>query len=100
MIIKVRVRPGSSKQEVIKTGAREFIVLLKERAEEGRANLELIKVLKKYFKGRFNETYHIKNKFFNTQTSKKKHEVYDIKIIKGLKGRNKIVEVIKNGDKI
>ena len=81
MIIRVRVRPGFSKQEVIKIGDREFIVLLKERAENNEANLGLVRVLKKYFKGIFNETYYIK-------------------IIKGLKGRNKIVEVIKNGDKI
>jgi len=80
MIIKVRVKPGSGKREVVEVGEREFVVNLKERAEDGRANLELIKVLKNHFKG--------------------KYYLEHLKIIKGLKSRNKIVEVKKIGDKI
>jgi len=75
MILNVKVKPNSSKQEIVEVGDNEYIVSLKERAEEGRANLELIKLLKKYFKN--------------------KGGVDNIKIIKGLKSRNKIVEVIK-----
>lgn len=75
MILKIKVKPNSSKQEVIEVENRDYVVSLKERAEDGGANLELIKLLKKYFKnkGRFN----------------------NIKIIKGLKSRNKVVEVEK-----
>jgi len=71
MIIKVRVRAGSGRQGVEKIGARDYIVNLKERAEDGRANLELIKLLKKEFKGKI--------------------EFKDINIIKGKKGKDKIV---------
>jgi uncharacterized protein (TIGR00251 family) len=74
MIIKVRVRPGSCKQEINKTGEREFVVCLKERAEDNKANIELVKVLKNYFKY-------------------DKYILGNIKILKGLKGRDKIVEV-------
>lgn len=81
MMIKVKVKPGSGKQEVVKVGDGRFIVSLKERAENGRANLELIKVLKRYF-------------------NNDKCVVEDLKLIKGLKSRNKVMMVIKNGDKI
>jgi uncharacterized protein (TIGR00251 family) len=88
MIIKVKVKPGSGKQEVVKINEEEIKVSLKSHAEDNKANLELIKLLKKEY-----GTNNIKNKFFNAQTSKKKHEVYDIKIIKGLRSRNKIIEI-------
>ncbi|MFH1358779.1 MAG: DUF167 domain-containing protein [archaeon] len=79
MIIKVKVKPGSGKQEVVKLNEEEFVVSLKERAEDNKANIELLKLLRRYFK--------------------EKYKVDDIKIIKGLKSRNKIVEVI-NANKI
>ena len=101
MKINIKVFPKSRKQEIIKISNRDFKVYLKNPAKEGKANLELIKVLKKYFKDKLDKKYKIydiKNKFLNTQTSKKKHEVYDIKIIKGLRSRNKVVEIGENGD--
>ncbi len=67
MKIKIKVKPGSGKQEIVKTGD-EYLVYLKNRAEDGKANLELLKLLKKYF-GK------------------------NINIIKGLKSRNKIIEL-------
>ncbi len=73
MIIKVKVKPNSGRQNVEKVSENDYIVYLKKPAEDNKANIELAKVLKKHFK---------KN----------------IKIIKGLKSRNKVVEV-KN-DKI
>lgn len=73
MILKVKVKPNSGKQEIINVRDREYVASLKESAEEGRANLELIRLLKKYLKG--------------------KYDVHNIKIIKGLKSRNKIVQI-------
>ena len=50
MLIHVRVHPNSSQEkiEVLDKGGLE--VWLKKRAVEGKANLDLLKLLKKYFK--------------------------------------------------
>ena len=71
MIINVAVKPGSAEQEINKTDDRNFAIRLKSRAEENKANIELIKLLAKYF-----------NK-----------EQKDILIIKGRKSRKKVVEI-------
>lgn len=68
MIIEVKVKPNSKKQEIIKISENEYKISLKEKAENNKANIELLKLLKKYF-GR------------------------EVEIIKGLKNKNKIVEV-------
>ena len=75
MIIKIKVKPNSGKKEVQKISDDEYIVSLKERAENNKANIELIKLLSKELKVSSN----------------------NIKIIKGLKSKNKIIE-IKNTD--
>lgn len=49
MIINVRVKPNSYQQEVIKDG-ENYIVSLKSVPKDGKANIELLKLLKKYFK--------------------------------------------------
>lgn len=67
MIIRVKVKPNSSKQSVEKI-KEEYIVQLKSCARKGRANLELVKFLKKYF-GK------------------------EVRIKSGLSSRHKIVEV-------
>jgi len=71
MIIKVKVKPNSGEQEIKNISEGRYVVNLKERAEENKANIELLKLLRSYF--------NVSNK--------------DIKIIKGLRSRNKIVEV-------
>ena len=48
MIIKVKVRPSSGKQE-IKKKDDFYNVRLKSPPENNKANLELINLLKKYF---------------------------------------------------
>ena len=48
-IIKVTVRAGSGKQE-IKNRDDELIVSLKSPAHNGKANKELLKLVKNYFK--------------------------------------------------
>lgn len=68
MRIKVKVKPNSGKEELKQISEDEFIVNLKKPAEDNKANLELIKVLKKYFKK-------------------------EVKFIRGLKSKDKILEV-------
>lgn len=47
MIIRVKVKPNSSKNEVESFGNNRYLVYLKEPPENNRANLELIKILSK-----------------------------------------------------
>jgi uncharacterized protein (TIGR00251 family) len=72
MFIKVKVSPGCKKDEIIKKKDDEFEVKVKEKAEEGRANRAVIKVLADYFK--IDESR--------------------IKLVKGFKTRNKIFEIL------
>jgi uncharacterized protein len=50
MLIKVKFTPNSKKDEIVKKKDDEFEVRVKEKAEEGRANRAVIKVLDNYFK--------------------------------------------------
>jgi uncharacterized protein (TIGR00251 family) len=68
MILKIKVKPNSNKQEIEKIDEENYKISLKSKPEDNKANIELIKLLKKHFEK-------------------------DIKIIKGLRNRNKIVEV-------
>jgi len=71
MIIKVKVYPQSRREEIEKLNEKEYKAYLKKPAEDNKANIELVKLLSRYFK---------------TQ----------VKIVKGLKNRNKIVEIKSN----
>jgi hypothetical protein len=73
MLIKVKVFPNSKKQEIIKRKLDEFLVYLQSKPEKGQANKELISLLSVYF---------------NTPPER-------VRIIKGQKQRNKIIEIIK-----
>ncbi len=68
MIIEVKVKPGSKKEDIEKISETEYAVKLKERAEDNKANIALLKLLKKYFHS-------------------------DVKIVKGLKSKNKVVKI-------
>ena len=68
MIIKIKVYPHSGREEIVKISDDEYKVYLKKPAEDNKANTELLKLLKKYFK---------------TQ----------VKLVRGLKSRNKIVKI-------
>ncbi len=68
MRVIVHVRAGFGRQEVERIGDGEYKVYLKESAEDSKANLELLKLLKEYF-GK------------------------NVRIIKGVRSRGKIVEV-------
>ena len=49
MIIKIKVKPNSGKQEIVKEG-NEYFAYLKSSPENNKANIELISLLNKYFK--------------------------------------------------
>lgn len=73
MIIKVKVHPGSREEKIEKLNENEYEVYLKEGAEKGKANVELVRLL---------------SKEFGVNRNKIK--------IKGLVSRKKIVEIIAN----
>ncbi|MDO8467897.1 MAG: DUF167 domain-containing protein [Nanoarchaeota archaeon] len=49
MILSIKVKPSSGKQEIEKISESEFKVYLKSHPENNKANEELIKLLKKHF---------------------------------------------------
>ena len=70
MKLKIKVHSNSSREEIKKISNDNFEVWIKEKAEKNKANMELIKLLKRYFKK-------------------------SIKIKSGFSSRNKIVEIIE-----
>ncbi|OGJ21495.1 hypothetical protein A3K73_00845 [Candidatus Pacearchaeota archaeon RBG_13_36_9] len=68
MIIEIRAKPGAKKEELEKVSEGKYTASLKEKAEDNKANFELLRLLKKHF-GK------------------------EIKMVKGLKSRNKIARV-------
>lgn len=69
MNLKIKLHPNSSQEKIQKISEDDYEVWLKVKPIDNKANLELVKVLKKYFgKG--------------------------LKIKSGLKSRNKVVEFI------
>lgn len=74
MIIKIRIHSKSGRKEVVEKSESEYEVFVKAEAENNKANIEMISLLEKYF-------------------GKK------VKIKRGFKSREKVVEVI-NGNKI
>ncbi len=71
MLIKVKVFPGSKKEEITKKSEDSFEIKIKERPIKGLANKEVIKILASSF---------------NIPES-------NIRLIKGFKQRNKIFEI-------
>ncbi|MDO8563766.1 MAG: DUF167 domain-containing protein [Nanoarchaeota archaeon] len=61
MIIKVKVKPGAKENKIEKISNDEYNVSLKERAENGKANVALLKILSKHFDVPFQDII-IKNK--------------------------------------
>lgn len=72
MKISVKVKPGSKNEKVIKVDGTNFIVHVKELPIEGKANAAVIKLLGNYF---------------GIPKS-------NIQILKGLRSRNKLIEII------
>ena len=69
MIIKIKAKPNSGRQEIVKN-EKDYTAYLKSSPEDGKANAELLKLLKKYFGSQ-------------------------AKIKSGFTSRNKIVEIIE-----
>jgi len=67
MIIYVKVKPSSEKQEIIKGGGI-YTIYLKSPPEDNKANVELLKLLHNYFKAH-------------------------VRIKSGMTSRNKIIEI-------
>ena len=67
MKLKLKVHPGSSIEKIQKVD-EGYEIWIKAKAKDNKANLELIKILKKYFKK-------------------------DVKITSGFNSRNKIIEI-------
>ncbi len=74
ILIKVKVFAGCENDEIIEKKDDEFEIRVEEKAEEGRANRAVIKVLANYFK---------------VDESR-------VRLIKGFKERNKIFEIKEN----
>ncbi|MBS3124260.1 DUF167 domain-containing protein [Candidatus Woesearchaeota archaeon] len=69
MIIKIKIHANSSKEEIKKLDDGNYEVWIKEKSIDGKANIELRRILKKYF-GK------------------------QVKIKSGFTSRNKIIEII------
>jgi uncharacterized protein (TIGR00251 family) len=69
MRIKIKVHVNSKQEKIVKISEGEFEVWIKERPIENKANKYLEKLFKKYFEK-------------------------EVKIIKGLKSKNKILELM------
>lgn len=61
MIISVKAKPNSSKQQIKEEGGM-LIVSLKEKAEDNKANRELINLLSKYCGKRVKLKYGLKSR--------------------------------------
>lgn len=71
MFIKIKVFPGSKKNEIIKKSEDDFEMKVKEKPKQGKANRAVIEILASYLK-----------------LPKKR-----IRLIKGFKEKNKIFEI-------
>ena len=69
--IKVKVHPNSSRSKIEKIKENEYEMWISEKPINNKANSEVLKMLKKYFKK-------------------------DVVIKSGFKSKNKIVEILEN----
>ncbi|MCL5261823.1 MAG: DUF167 domain-containing protein [Patescibacteria group bacterium] len=71
MLVKIKVRPASSKAGIERKSDEAFIVKTRAKAEAGKAN---------------NEALEIVGRYFGVPTS-------GLKIIRGLRSKNKMIEI-------
>ena len=71
MIIKVKAKPASSREDILKINENSFEIHLKEKAEDNKANIELIKLLSRYL---------------DVPSS-------NVEILKGINSRDKIIAI-------
>jgi len=60
MIINIKVKPSSLEDKLEKLSDNSYLIHVKKKAEDGRANIEVIKILSKEFGVSF-KNIHIKN---------------------------------------
>lgn len=51
-IIEIKIHSNSSQEKIIKKNEDEYEIWIKEKHIENKANLEICKILKKYFKAK------------------------------------------------
>jgi uncharacterized protein (TIGR00251 family) len=73
MMISIKVKPNSQKEEVARENDNYFTILVKEKAENNKANIAVIRLLSKYFRVPSSQ----------------------ISIKTGMKSRKKIIEIIR-----
>ena len=73
MRINIKVKASSGRQEVERISDNDYLVSLKSPAREGKANSELLKVLRRYFGS-------------------------GVRIVSGKTSRRKVVEVLEYKD--
>jgi len=71
-ILEVKVVPGAKEESVVE--GEPLVVKVRERAEKGKANEAVIKLLSRYFKAK-------------------------VRIIRGEKSRHKVVEIETEGER-
>jgi len=49
MIVGVRVKPGAFKDQISRNEDGSYIIFVKEKAEDNRANIKVIKILAREF---------------------------------------------------
>lgn len=72
MLIRVKVFPNSKKDEIKMKREDSFEILVKEKAEGGRANEKVLEILSSYFKIP-------KNKFMLIRGGKQRNKIFEIK---------------------
>lgn len=55
MIIMVKVKPNSKEDKIEKIAEREYVIYVKEPAEDNKANIRLVNMLAKEFDVSFNK---------------------------------------------
>lgn len=73
MIVSVKVKPGNKEEKINKINGNSYQISIKERAEKGKANISLIKLIAKYF---------------NVSSSA-------VRIKSGLASKSKILEILR-----
>jgi hypothetical protein len=71
MFLKVKVFPESKKEEIVESKKDSFLVYIKEKPEQGKANERVLEILSKHL---------------NIKKEK-------LRIVKGNRGRSKIISV-------
>jgi len=71
MLIKIKVFPNSKKREIVKKSEDSFLVFAKSKAKENQANCEMLEFISDYLK----------------------IPISKIRIIKGAKEPNKIIQI-------